>query len=256
MTGRQLPPGYEAVFGERAWGFAWAPARDWLAAVLEGGTIYGWARDRAHDTRAGRGPVHVVDAPAVGPDGAKRWAVRHYRRGGAIASLLGDRYWGTLRTRPVRELDACAHARARAVRTPAVVAGAVYRAGASGVAGFYRADLVTELVPGARSLADRVRERAGLGGALRAAGALVRTLERAGVLHPDLNAGNVVLDQAGHAWVVDLDRARRLHGATRRAAPGMLARLERSLEKLRADAGASLSSDERGELRAGFEARA
>jgi hypothetical protein len=58
------------------------------------GTLYDWASHRARDIHAGRGPVHVVDAPVPGPAGAARWVVRHYRRGGAAAPLLGDRYWG------------------------------------------------------------------------------------------------------------------------------------------------------------------
>lgn len=253
MTAWKLPPGYQAVSQGGARGFAWAPATEWLAAVLEEGTVYGWAGRRAEETRPGRGPVQVVEAPLAGPDGAPRWAVRHYRRGGAVQALLGDRYWGFGRTRPERELQACTHARGRAVPTPAVVAGAVYRGGASRAAGFYRADLVTELVPGARSLADRVREGSDLSGSLRAAGALVRTLEGAGILHPDLSAGNVLLDEAGRAWVVDLDGA---GPRSRGGGPVMLARLERSLGKLRAAEGRSLSHEEARALRAGFEAHA
>lgn len=257
MTGRGLPPGYEAVWRGGVRGFSWATATDWLAVVLGEGTVYEWAGRRAEETRPGRGPVHVVEAPIAGPDGAPRWAVRHYRRGGAVAPLLGDRYWAAGRTRPERELDASLHARARGIRTPSVVAGVVYRSGSFGAAGFYRADLVTELVPGARSLADRVREGSDLGDALRAAGALVRTLERAAILHPDLNAGNVMLDATEQAWVVDLDRARPLPRPTPRAGTTMLARLERSLARLlAASSGGSLAPGERHALRAGFEGRA
>jgi 3-deoxy-D-manno-octulosonic acid kinase len=230
--------------------FAWAGAADWLTSVLSRGeTLHVWSGRCAADVQSGRGPVHVVEAPVSGPDGAHRWAVRHYHRGGAAAPLLGDRYWGHGRTRPERELEASVYARARGVRTPAVVGGAVYRTGSSGAAGFYRADLVTELVPGARSLTQLLGEGRAATQGLRRAGALVRALERAGVLHPDLNASNVTLDEAGRAWVVDLDRARRFTPPSARAAEAMLTRLERSIRKL----GGPLSVDERRALRAGFE---
>jgi serine/threonine-protein kinase RIO1 len=38
----------------------------------------------------------------------------------------------------------------------------------------------------------------------------VRALAQAGLAHPDMSAGNVMLDGTGEAWVIDLDRARRV----------------------------------------------
>ena len=234
--------------------FAWTGAAAWLESVLaEGSTLHGWSGVRAVESRSGRGRVHVVDAPLAGPDGAERWAVRHYQRGGAVARLLGDRYWGRARARPERELDASVHARARGIRTPAVVAGAMYRSGASGALGFHRADLVTELVPRARSVAEMLLAADASPGALRRAGALARAIHRAGLLHPDLNAENVLLDEGGEAWVLDLDRARRAPGPTTRGAEAMLARLERSLRKLERAGARPLSAEEWEALRSGFE---
>jgi tRNA A-37 threonylcarbamoyl transferase component Bud32 len=145
------------------------------------------------------------------------------------------------------------HARAHGVSTPAVIAGAVYPAGSWGRAGFYTADLVTELVPRARSLADILLGGAPGGpSALRRAGRLVRSLERAGILHRDMSAANVVLDEAGDAWVVDLDRALLRPGSGQVGAV-MLERLERSLHKLDRTHGRSLAPDERRALHSGFE---
>jgi len=75
--------------------------------------------------------------------------------------------------------------------------------------------------------------------------------ERAGVRHPDLSAGNVLLDDGGEAWVVDLDRART--DAPSGSWPGstMLARLERSVRKL--TSGSPIPRDAWTALRAGFE---
>jgi 3-deoxy-D-manno-octulosonic acid kinase len=243
VSGSELPAGYAPVRADRVTGFAWLGAASWLrSALAQGETLYDWASHRARDIHAGRGPVHVVDAPVPGPAGAARWVVRHYRRGGAAAPLLGDRYWGG-RARPELELAASAHLRAAGVRTPAVVAGAVYREGMEGVLGFYRADLVTEHVPHARTLAATLlQDDADLVGALASTGALARDVAHAGVVHADFNASNVLVDRSGDPWVLDLDRARRLAGPSPRAGHRMVSRLERSLRKLEQAHGRYLTS--------------
>jgi 3-deoxy-D-manno-octulosonic acid kinase len=266
------------VEGAGAEAFAWQSALPWLeealadlgSGSLEARTLHAWAAARGVEVASGglvgRAPVHAVPAPVSGPDGREAWAVRRYRRGGLAAPLFGERYLLLGQPRPERELVASVLARERGVRTPAVVAGATYREGGPGRP-FYRADLVTELVPGAPSLAaalfdadasapppERVR-------ALRRAGRLVRTLARAGVVHADLSAGNVLVGPAEEdTWVVDLDRCRVLERATERH-PGrdtrvlgarMLRRLERSLAKLGAQTGRPLAGVEWVALREGY----
>lgn len=255
MSAGPLPEGYRAVALNGIDAFAWAAAEGWLAGALaEGASLHGWAGRRAVESLAGRGPVHVIAAGAKGPGGSSRWAVRHYRRGGAMAPLLGDRYWLTGPSRPLRELEASHHARARGVRTPAVVAGAAYYAGLSRVVGLYRADLVTEVVPQARSLATLLTQGvAPVADALRRAGRLVRALERAGVQHPDLSTGNILLDDVGEAWIVDLDRARTESRPSARTGRMMLARLERSLRKHDRTSRTALPPEAWAALRAGFE---
>lgn len=274
MSRAPLLPGYERVRRGGVEAFAWHAVLPWLESVLsEAGsrwTVHAWAARRSSERPdagppGGRAPVHVVAAPAPGPDGRAAWVVRRYRRGGLAAPLLGERYVRLGPPRPERELTASALARARGIRTPAVVAGATYRGGgASGL--LYRAELVTELVPGAASLAaalfgpdafappDRVR-------ALAQAGRLVRDLAEAGLAHADLNAGNVLVGGAGEdAWVVDLDRCRVLAPArepgsvrdTGARAATMLRRLERSLAKLGRATGRPLAATEWTALRAAF----
>jgi len=250
----RLAEGYEAVRLPRVEAFAWRPAVAWLREVLrDGARLHDWAGREARAAHVGRGTVHVVTAPLPGPDGRSRWAVRHYRRGGAVARVVRDLYWGVGRPRPERELEASLHARAQGVPTPAVIAGAVYRVGARGAAGAYRADLVTEEIPDARSLASALAvEDAPAREYLQRAGALVRTLARAGLMHPDVSTGNVLLDGGGEPWVVDLDRARRRPGPSERAGRTMLARLERSLRKLGRAGGTTLGPQEWIALRSGF----
>ena len=73
-------------------------------------------------------------------DGERRWVLRHYRRGGAVATLLGDRYlWtGEDRTRAFREWRLLRQLEAWALPVPRAIAARYRRA-----AFCYRADLIT-----------------------------------------------------------------------------------------------------------------
>jgi len=171
-----------------------------------------------------------------------------------MAPLLGDRHLPTRATRPIRELWATAEARARGVPAPAVVGGAIYPAGP-----FYRADLVTELIPDGRTLEALVFGSGGTPDAselLAHAGRLVGTLERALVLHVDLNAANVLLvrtDVAAGARVVDLDRCVVFPLGARAFGAVMRKRLERSLRKLARRYARDIGPHEWDALRAGYE---
>ena len=240
-----LPDGCLRVAGPGAWGFARSDAAAWASEVLgSGATLHAWAG--AHPERremAGRGRTWAVPAP--GPGGVPGWVVRRYRRGGAAARWLRDRYLALGEARPIAELRASLEASRRGIPTPAVVAGAVYPAGA-----FYRADLITEEIPGGVDLAEVLFGERGAPvaplPALGAVDALLRLLAEGGVRHADLNAKNVVLEprpEGPRAWVVDLDRCRFTAGADPGAGVATRSRLERSLRKLAARAGRPLGPD-------------
>jgi len=246
-----------------------ASAGAWLEDTIGGSTtLHAWAAGvEDHERLSGRGVVYSVPAPTAGPDGRARWAVRHYQRGGAAATLLVDRYLAVGEPRPCREATAAAALRERGIPTPAVVAGASYRAGL-----FYRADLVTELVPDGADLAQVVfgpgdAEAARDAGpasrsgdraekALRAAGRLVARLGKAGVEHADLNAKNILVanaDPGPQAYVLDLDRCRVAAAGTTAGPAPMRRRLERSLRKFEVVTGHHLSPSEWAALRDGAE---
>ena len=64
-------------------------------------------------------------------------------------------------------------------------------------------------------------------------GEMLARFAEAGLRHPDINAGNIVVDDRGACWLLDFDRARLAAGSF---APGpMLGRLQRSLAKLGVD---------------------
>ena len=187
--------------------------------------------DRAHwrargvleEARGGRGTVAFIG------DGARRWVLRHYRRGGSIARLLGDRYLytGADRTRAFAEWRLLRRLHAAGMPVPAPVAARYERAGP-----FYRADLLTVELPTRLTLAGALATAPLDGRAWHAVGATIGRLHAHGVHHADLNAHNLLLGDHGEVYVLDFDRGRiEPRGNWERA---VLERLRRSLDKVTA----------------------
>jgi len=201
------------------------------------------AQGRAQAADTGRGTAWFVGAPGV------EWVLRHYRRGGAVARWVADRYlWlGLERTRPFAEFRLTQRAHALGLPVPRPVAARVLRAGPT-----YSGDLITERLPGvpcSSLVAQRALDAAGW----HAAGACVARCHGAGLDHADLNLHNLLLDRNGAAHVIDLDRAvLRAPGGWAR---GNLARLRRSLDKLTPDWTAADRDAAWREFLAGYAAR-
>ena len=201
------------------------------------------AQGRAQAADTGRGTTWFVGAPGV------EWVLRHYRRGGAVARWITDRYlWlGLERTRPFAEFRLTQRAHALGLPVPQPVAARVLRAGLT-----YSGDLITERLPGvpcSSLVARRALDAAGW----HAAGACVARCHGAGLDHADLNLHNLLLDRAGAAHLIDLDRA--VLRAPGRWTLGNLARLRRSLDKLAPDWTAADRDAAWRELMAGYSAR-
>ncbi|MGH8250469.1 MAG: 3-deoxy-D-manno-octulosonic acid kinase [Steroidobacteraceae bacterium] len=169
----------------------------------------------------GRGSIHFIEQ-----DG-RRWAMRRYLRGGMAARVARDRYlyFGEERTRSFRELRLLDALRRRGLPVPVPVA-ASYRRGHFR----YDAELITERLPGSRSLADALAAGHMDEARWTAIGRCLRRFHDAGVQHADLNAHNVMLGEQGEVWLLDFDRGRlRAPGPWRER---VLGRLERSLAKV------------------------
>lgn len=172
----------------------------------------------------GRGAAWVIQG------GEEEWVLRHYRRGGLPAHFVADTYlWrGLERARPWREWRLLAELHSRGLPVPRPVAARVQRKGLG-----YRGDLITRRIPGARSLGELLATHHD---AIpwKEVGMCVRRLHEAGIWHADLNAHNILVDQAGLVWIIDFDRSewRTDYGHWRQS---NMHRLQRSLRKLRID---------------------
>lgn len=183
--------------------------------------VYWHAQNRLTEGFGGRGGISYVDAPSG------QWVLRHYRRGGMIASALGDRYlWtGAGRTRGFAEFHLLAALRTRGLLVPIPVAARYQRRGTH-----YRADLITRRIEHAATLAESLAHDRCDAPVMARVGAAIARFHAAGAYHADLNAHNVLLTDA-QVWLIDFDRGE-LRQPTRPWQQANLSRLQRSLHKL------------------------
>lgn len=184
--------------------------------------------DHVHDARpmatgSGRGQAHAIEF------GTTSVVLRHYRRGGLMARISEDRFLGRnpLTSRAMREYQLLRLMRSWCLPVPAPVAARCILQGLS-----YRADIMVATLPGTRNLVQRLAVGPLPPEAWRSVGRAIRRLHDRQVFHADLNAHNLLLDDAGNAWVVDFDKCKVRPGETWKQQN--LDRLLRSLRKEKA----------------------
>ncbi len=185
----------------------------------------------------GRGDLLRIPLNQAGPDCA---LVRHYRRGGLLGRLLGDRYWGAGRF--FEEARVTERARALGVAAPAVLGVRAEKV----MCRWYRGDFATREITGSRDLAFYLQRWRDTGevpadplrsSLARKLGELLRRMHDAGIVHADLNVKNLLVriepacPDGVQAFVVDLDKARICPSVPARLRAENLLRLYRSLEK-------------------------
>ncbi len=159
--------------------------------------------------------------------GGASLVLRPYRRGGAVRHLSPDRYvsLGLERSRAMREFALLLELERLELPAPRAYAA---RRTSHGV--LESGALVTYRLPG-RTLAERIA--AGEHVPWADIGRCIARFHRAGVVHADLNAHNVlVADEAPGVFLIDFDRGRILGGGAGRAAEANVTRLRRSLVKV------------------------
>lgn len=170
--------------------------------------------------RRGRGQVRYLRLPFA------EAVLRKYQRGGLAARLSEDWYlWhGRESTRPFREFRLTAELHRAGLPVPRPLAARYLRSGLG-----YRADLITERIADAETLADRLQAGRAIDWA--ELGSLIARFHRKGLWHADLNAHNLLIDAHRKIWLIDLDRGR-LRDPAAQWMQGNLRRLQRSLLKL------------------------
>ena len=181
---------------------------------------YWRARGELDGTARGRGAAYFVNAAGG------RYVLRHYRRGGLMARILGDRYvWHDEdSTRPFAEWQLTYSLHRAGLPVPAPIAARYRRQDST-----YTGDIITERLPVVGSLAQCLGTGALSALAWISIGRCIRRFHDLGVCHADLNAHNVLLSEE-QVYLVDFDRCQ-LRGAGLWR-DGNLVRLRRSLEKV------------------------
>jgi 3-deoxy-D-manno-octulosonic acid kinase len=164
--------------------------------------VFWQSRAQLTAVQGGRGAAWFV-----GPSG--QWVLRHYRRGGFAARISRDLYWwsGEQAVRSFAEWRLLEILCERGLPVPRPVAAGYRRYGLG-----YRCDLITQRLPNTHSLAAQLKSAAMGGEHWADIAVVIAQLHRNGVDHADLNAHNILLDQAGRVSVIDFDRSR-LRGA-------------------------------------------
>ena len=156
--------------------------------------------------------------------------LKHYERGGKIALLLGDKYFGQKidRSRSFKEWRLLKKMRAMELPVPEPVAAMVTVSGP-----FYRADLITREIKQAETLADALSRQNLDEEKWQAIGKCIRRFHDANVYHADLNARNILLTSEGESvYLIDFDKGQ-FRYMSDNWKPANLARLQRSLNKFK-----------------------
>ncbi len=194
-------------------------------------------------TTTGRGANWFVE-------GGGQFVLRHFRRGGAVARLLGNKYWfsGEDATRSIAEFRLLQRLRDLDLPVPEPVAAGYCKRGL-----WYTAQLLTRRIPDAHSWsADLGKDTQDLE-QWSTVGRTVARLHNAYVDHADLNAHNILVDTSARVFIIDFDKStlrETPEGGWRQA---NLARLKRSLHKILPGKG-TLIDDGWSSLMAAYEA--
>ncbi|WP_435228753.1 3-deoxy-D-manno-octulosonic acid kinase [Pseudopelagicola sp. nBUS_20] len=181
-----------------------------------------WLRDSQlwHGNAKGRGQAHFFKYLN------RDMVLRHFHRGGLIGRMISDRFLrlGIARSRAFREFDLLHQMRSMGLAVPRPVAAQHKPAGL-----FYRAAIITERIPNARTLCAILCERSLPSRTWTAIGAAIKELHSHSVFHSDLNCRNIMIDAEHCVWIIDFDKCYvRKPGSWRQ---DNLDRLQRSLRK-------------------------
>ena len=159
----------------------------------------------------------------------KTWVLKHYYRGGAVASILKDQYLGfdIEKSRAFREWRLLKKMRQLGLPVPEAVAAHVEKG-----LFYYRADLITEKIEHSQTLADALEKNSISDERWKKIGVCIKLFHQHDIYHADLNARNILLTESGDVYLIDFDNSDfRLNSSSWKMAN--LVRLKRSLLKFK-----------------------
>lgn len=154
--------------------------------------------------RAGIGRANVVYFVSDN----RSLVLKHYYRGGAVAKIIRDRYLGfdVENSRAFREWRLLKKMAQLGLPVPQAVAAHVEKSLLS-----YRADLITEEIKGAKTLADVLSEKSIDVKQWKKIGGCIKSFHKNNIYHADLNARNVLLagekSEASEVYLIDFDNS-------------------------------------------------
>ena len=159
----------------------------------------------------------------------QQWVLRHYWRGGLMEKFSRDAYvyTGMQRTRAIAELALLEKLYAEGLPVPRPIAANIERFGI-----WYRADLIIELIDGAKDLVAYLSANIMTDDEWQQLGQLIATFHNRGVYHADLNAKNILLAKQ-QFYLIDFDRGE-IKTAAKSWQQANLSRLLRSFNKEKA----------------------
>lgn len=164
----------------------------------------------------------------------KTFVLKHYYRGGLIASILRDQYCGFTveKSRAFREWFLLKKMKSLGLPVPNAIAAHVKQ----GLL-LYRTDLITQKIENSKTLADVLMQGEIDAAQWRKLAACIKRFHNNDIYHADLNARNILLTDLGEFYLIDFDNSDfRLDSKSWKQAN--LVRLKRSLLKFkRNDAG-------------------
>lgn len=161
--------------------------------------------------------------------GEKSFVLKHYYRGGAVASILKDRYFGfsIKKSRAFREFYLLKKMSEFGLPVPVAVAAHVDK----GML-FYRADLITQELMQTKTLSDVLSSNELDDENWQKIGRCIKRFHQHDIYHADLNARNILLTEKNETYLIDFDNSYiRLDSSAWKMAN--LSRLKRSLLKFK-----------------------
>ena len=176
----------------------------------------------------GRGAAYFITLLDTS-NGKLDCVLRHYRRGGWMARLTDDKYFwnGLEQTRAWREWNLLRAMVEKQLPVPRPLAARVRHRG-----WHYTADIITQEIAMAQSLAALLAKEEMRDELWRRLGHTLRQFHQHGIYHADLNAHNILLNNKEQFYLIDFDKGEQ-RAPARAWRQANIERLHRSLQKLR-----------------------